>query len=140
MTDMKKMTESDWKKKLTSQQYRVLREKGTETPFTGELLGNKQKGMYKCAACGAELFPSDTKYESGTGWPSFFDAVDPKKIKLKEDSFYGIKFFEVSCANCEGHLGHVFDDGPKKMPDGTPCTGKRYCINSVSLNFSPKTK
>lgn len=134
---MKKKPEDSWKKKLTHQQYRVLREKGTEAPFTGTLLKNKDKGMYSCAACGAHLFSSGTKYESGTGWPSFFDALSKDKIKLEDDTSLGMKRVEVKCASCGGHLGHLFDDGPKEMPDGTPCTGKRYCINSVAIKFSP---
>ena len=122
--------EEEWKKKLTKEQYHVLREKGTEMPFTGKLLKNKEKGMYKCMACGMELFSSDTKFDSGSGWPSFSDA-NKKNIELKDDSSHGMHRTEVLCKKCGGHLGHLFDDGP------TP-TGQRYCINSVALDFEKK--
>jgi len=118
----------EWKSKLTPEQYHILVEKGTEAPFTGELLNNKADGMYACAACGTELFSSDTKYESGSGWPSFWSAVDDSKVKLVPDDSYGMHRTEVQCANCGGHLGHLFDDGPNP-------TGQRYCINSCSLDF-----
>lgn len=118
----------EWKDKLTPEQYHVLREKGTEQPFTGELLNNKENGMYVCAACGTPLFSSETKFDSGSGWPSFWDAVDESKINLVPDHSLGMERTEVQCANCGGHLGHLFNDGP------TP-TGQRYCINSVSLDF-----
>lgn len=135
---MKKKSEEYWKKKLTPDEYRVLREKATEAPFTGELLNNKKSGMYQCKACGADLFSSDTKYESGTGWPSFWEAVDKSKVELVKDVSLGMTRTEVICANCGSHLGHVFDDGPTQTPDGKPCSGKRYCINSVALDFTPK--
>lgn len=106
----------------------MLVEKGTEVPFTGELLSNKADGMYVCAACGTELFSSDTKYESGSGWPSFWSAVNDSRVKLVPDDSHGMHRTEVQCANCGGHLGHLFDDGPNP-------TGQRYCINSVSLDF-----
>ena len=131
---MKKKGESHWKKKLTDEAYKVLREKGTEAPFTGKLLTNKEEGMYKCAACGQNLFDSDTKYDSQTGWPSFYDVVEKGNIELRDDNTLGMHRTEVVCANCGGHLGHLFDDGPKEI-DGTPCTGKRYCINSAALDF-----
>ena len=118
-----------WKAKLTPKQFNILFEKGTEAPFTGELLDNKESGMYTCAACGNELFSSDTKFDSGSGWPSFWESVDPSKVVLDQDTSHGMERTEVSCANCGGHLGHVFEDGPKP-------TGKRYCINSCSLNFT----
>ena len=120
-------TKTDWKKKLTPQQYKVLREKSTELPFSGKLLHNKEKGTYMCAGCGTELFLSDTKYDSGCGWPSFFEA-NKKNIELKDDYSLGMHRIEVLCKKCGGHLGHLFDDGPKP-------TGKRYCINSAALEF-----
>lgn len=122
------MNEEDWKKKLSPEQYQVLREKGTERPFTGKLLDNKEKGMYTCAACGAELFSSDAKFDSGTGWPSFDVPANLEHIELTEDREHGMVRTEVTCKNCGGHLGHVFNDGPTK-------TGQRYCINSCSLDF-----
>jgi len=130
--------EEGWKEKLTPEQYHILREKGTEEPFTGELLNNKETGMYQCGACGQDLFASDTKFESGSGWPSFFDVVTQGNIKLVEDRSLGMVRTEVVCSNCGGHLGHLFEDGPKTMPDGSPCTGKRYCINSAALKFEKK--
>jgi len=128
---MEKTPEIEWKKKLTKEQYHVLREKGTELPFTGKLLHNKEKGNYICAACGSELFSSDTKFDSGCGWPSFF-AANGNNVVLKEDNSLGMHRIEVMCKICGGHLGHVFDDAPQ-----TP-TGRRFCINSVALNFKKK--
>lgn len=125
--------ETDWKRKLTPKQYQVLREKGTEQPFTGELLHNKEKGKYVCAACGAELFSSDTKFDSGSGWPSFYEVKNKKNIELNEDYSLGMKRIEVICKKCGGHLGHLFDDGPKP-------TGERYCINSAALEFKKEGK
>ena len=120
--------ENEWRKKLTREQYKVLREKGTERPFTGKYWDNHEKGKCYCAACGAPLFDSDTKFESESGWPSFYAPVDENQIDTQTDRSLGMTRTEVLCKNCGGHLGHVFPDGPKP-------TGKRYCINSISLDF-----
>lgn len=119
---------------LDPELHRVAREKGTEAPFSGKYVHNKEKGMYKCAVCGNDLFSSDTKFDSGTGWPSFTEPANLKNIELKEDSSGGMKRVEVVCKNCGAHLGHVFDDGPKEKG------GKRYCINSVCLEFDKNNK
>ena len=124
---------TEWKKKLTSEQYNILREKGTEPAFSGKLLHNKEKGTYTCAGCGAELFSSDTKFDSGSGWPSFSDMKNRKNIELKDDNSLLMRRVEVLCKKCGGHLGHVFDDGPSP-------TGKRYCINSAALEFKKRNK
>jgi peptide-methionine (R)-S-oxide reductase len=129
--DMKGKTEEYWKSKLTDEQYKVVREKGTEAPFTGKYLDNHESGMYECVACGHSLFSSDAKFESGTGWPSFDKAVNLENIELREDNSLFMKRTEVLCKNCGAHLGHVFDDGPMET------TGERYCINSCALNFKP---
>ena len=118
-----------WKAKLTQEQYKIMREKGTEVPFTGKYANFHEKGMFTCAGCGVELFSSDTKFGSGTGWPSFTKPANVENIELKEDSSLGIKRIEVLCKHCGSHLGHFFDDGPQEKG------GKRYCINSVCLNF-----
>lgn len=118
-------------KKLTKEQYHVMREKGTEAPFSGKFYNSKEKGMYVCAACGNELFSSESKFDSGTGWPSFTQPVKEGKIILKEDNEHGMQRTEVTCGTCGAHLGHVFDDGPGP-------TGKRFCINSICLDLKKK--
>ncbi len=123
-------TEAQWKAQLSPEQFHVLREKGTERAFSGALVDNHQQGAYYCAACHQKLFSSDTKFESGTGWPSFWAPADKKAVAENVDTMYGMKRTEVVCGRCGGHLGHVFDDGPKP-------TGLRYCMNSVSLAFEP---
>lgn len=129
---VEKVSKSDaqWRAELTPEQFAVLREKGTERAFTGELLHNKDTGMYVCAACGAPLFSSDTKFDSGSGWPSFWEPAADDRVETHEDLSHGMRRIEVTCAACGGHLGHVFPDGPNP-------TGMRYCINSLSLGFEP---
>jgi peptide-methionine (R)-S-oxide reductase len=128
--DFKHQPEDYWRKKLTPEQYKILRERGTEPAFCGVFSEHHEPGVYTCAACEQELFPSDTKFESGSGWPSFFEALDKDKIELVEDESHGMIRTEVRCNRCGSHLGHVFEDGP-------PPTGKRYCINSAALTFKP---
>lgn len=137
-------TKEEWKKELTPEEFQVMFEKETERPFTGEYLNNHEKGIYKCGACGLELFSSETKFDSGTGWPSFTDPVDLENINLVEDKSLGMTRIEVNCKRCGAHLGHVFDDLPRrsdaKAGDPENKGGKRYCINSCSLNLEKELK
>lgn len=132
MTDLPK-TESEWREKLDIEQYQVLRKGGTERAFTGKYWDEHRDGTYRCAGCGQPLFESDTKFESGSGWPSFYQPKDGADLAEEEDSSYGMSRTEVKCANCGGHLGHVFPDGPQP-------TGLRYCINSAALDLEPNSK
>lgn len=120
--------QTDWRVKLTPERYHVLREGGTERAFSGEYWDSKKQGTYRCAGCGTELFSSATKYDSGSGWPSFYEPLDPATIEEAKDTQYGMVRTEIRCSNCGGHLGHVFDDGPNP-------TGLRYCVNSLSLEL-----
>jgi peptide-methionine (R)-S-oxide reductase len=124
-------TEREWREQLTPAQYEVLRDKGTESPFTGRYVHEERSGTYRCAGCGAELFSSDTKFDSGSGWPSFTEPADRANVELLEDRSFGMRRIEVNCAACGGHLGHVFPDGPGE-------TGERYCINSCSLELDER--
>lgn len=130
-TDKIILSETEWAEKLTDEQYKVLRLKATEKPFSGEYYKLNDKGIYCCAACGNELFSSDTKFDAGCGWPSFYDAIAEDKIETRQDTSFNMNRTEIMCARCGGHLGHLFDDGPAP-------TGKRYCVNSVSLGFKKK--
>ena len=126
-----KLSEKEWRAKLSPQQYYILREKGTERAFSGEFVMTKEKGTYKCAGCGEPLFTDEMKFESHCGWPSFDREVEGGKIVQTVDNSHGMQRIEITCAKCGGHLGHIFDDGPTK-------TGQRYCVNSLSLTFEPK--
>jgi peptide-methionine (R)-S-oxide reductase len=130
-----KVTKShqEWRKQLTPEQHRVTREKGTERPFSGEYYRSKDKGTYRCVGCGTELFTSETKYDSGSGWPSFWAPISEEKIETERDTSHGMVRTEVLCSKCEAHLGHVFEDGPQP-------TGQRFCINSVALDFVEEGK
>ncbi|MGB5833009.1 MAG: peptide-methionine (R)-S-oxide reductase MsrB [Thiohalocapsa sp.] len=131
MTDKSDKTDAEWEELLTPEQYRVCRQQGTEPAFTGAYFDTKTPGRYLCVACGAELFSSDHKYDSGSGWPSFWQSVDPAGVAAKQDASHGMVRTEVNCSGCGSHLGHVFPDGPEP-------TGLRYCINSVSLKLEPE--
>lgn len=131
MAEKVSKTEDEWRRELTPEQYHILREKGTESAFSGEYAHTKAEGVYRCAACGQELFTSATKYDSGSGWPSFFEPLAAERVETCEDNSHGMKRVEVTCSGCGSHLGHVFPDGPRP-------SGLRYCMNSASLKLKPK--
>ena len=132
MTDKIKKTDAEWREQLTPEQFHVAREKGTERAFTGAYWDNHKEGVYRCIGCGAQLFSSDTKFDSGTGWPSFTQPLDDSNVEMEEDRTHGMRRIEVHCKQCGTHLGHVFPDGPREAG------GQRFCINSCSLNFEEK--